>query len=213
MALGKSTYQIVLETNLKSNNAFKNVNKKIDQINNKLKTLRNTLIAAFGVRELVRASDQFTNLNNKLAALTGSTELAAQGFDHIVEISRNARADLEATGDLFAKITFATQEMGLSLNDVAKATQTVANTFAIAGADTIATANASRHRNKCKIVNIRLGHTATKSNLKPNRKNKKQSKRENIAKNNHLFKLSSKRWLSIQQFLLNIIMNFIKSIF
>ena len=144
MALGKSTYQIVLETNLKSNNAFKNVNKNVDQINNKLKTLRNTLIAAFGVRELVRASDQFTNLNNKLAALTGSTELAAQGFDHIVEISRNARADLEATGDLFAKITFATQEMGLSLNDVAKATQTVANTFAIAGADTIATANASR---------------------------------------------------------------------
>ena len=132
MALGKSTYQIVLETNLKSNNAFKNVNKNVDQINNKLKTLRNTLIAAFGVRELVRASDQFTNLNNKLAALTGSTELAAQGFDHIVEISRNARADLEATGDLFAKITFATQEMGLSLNDVAKATQTVANTFAIA---------------------------------------------------------------------------------
>ena len=80
MALGKSTYQIVLETNLKSNNAFKNVNKNVDQINNKLKTLRNTLIAAFGVRELVRASDQFTNLNNKLAALTGSTELAAQGF-------------------------------------------------------------------------------------------------------------------------------------
>ena len=144
MALGKSTYQIVLETNLKSNNAFKNINKNVDQINNRVKNLRNTLVAAFGVREIVRASDTFTNLNNKLAALTGSTELAAQGFDHIVEISRNARADLEATGDLFAKITFATQEMGLSLNDVAKATQTVANTFAIAGADTIATANASR---------------------------------------------------------------------
>jgi|TARA_B100000073_G_C23741619_1_gene573885 tape measure domain-containing protein len=144
MALGKSTYQIVLETNLKSNNAFKNVNKNVDQINNKLKTLRNTLVAAFGIRELVRASDQFTNLNNKLAALTGSTELAAQGFNHVLEISRAARADLESTGDLFAKITFATQEMGLSLDDVAKATQTVANTFAIAGADTIATANASR---------------------------------------------------------------------
>lgn len=144
MALGKSTYQIVLETNLKSNNAFKNINKNVDQINNRVKNLRNTLVAAFGVREIVRASDTFTNLNNKLAALTGSTELAAQGFNHIVEISRNARADLEATGDLFAKITFATQEMGLSLDDVAKATQTVANTFAIAGADTIATANASR---------------------------------------------------------------------
>lgn len=144
MALGKSTYKIVLETNLKSNNAFKNINKNVDQINNRVKNLRNTLVAAFGVREIVRASDTFTNLNNKLAALTGSTELAAQGFNHIVEISRNARADLEATGDLFAKITFATQEMGLSLDDVAKATQTVANTFAIAGADTIATANASR---------------------------------------------------------------------
>ncbi len=144
MALGKSTYQIVLETNLKSNNAFKNINKNVDQINNRVKNLRNTLVAAFGVREIIRASDTFTNLNNKLAALTGSTELAAQGFTHIVEISRNARADLQATGDLFAKITFATQEMGLSLDDVAKATQTVANTFAIAGADTIATANASR---------------------------------------------------------------------
>lgn len=32
--------------------------------------------------------------------------------------------------------------------------------------------NASRHRNPCKVINIRLGHTATLSNQKPNRNNK-----------------------------------------
>lgn len=32
--------------------------------------------------------------------------------------------------------------------------------------------NASRHRNPCNVINIRLGHTATLSSQKPNRKNK-----------------------------------------
>jgi len=33
-----------------------------------------------------------------------------------------------------------------------------------------ATMNTARHRNKCRIINIRLGHTATLANQKPNRK-------------------------------------------
>jgi tape measure domain-containing protein len=45
---------------------------------------------------------------------------------------------------LFAKITFATKEMGLSQQQVADATQTVANTFIISGASAIEAANASR---------------------------------------------------------------------
>jgi tape measure domain-containing protein len=59
-------------------------------------------------------------------------------------IALESRSDFDAVGDLFAKITFATKEMGLSQQEVADATQTVANTFIISGASAIEAANASR---------------------------------------------------------------------
>ena len=59
-------------------------------------------------------------------------------------IALESRSDFDAVGDLFAKITFATKEMGLSQQEVADATPTVANTFIISGASAIEAANASR---------------------------------------------------------------------
>jgi tape measure domain-containing protein len=109
-----------------------------------INNLRNQIIAAFSVRELVTAGDTFVNLQNRMGALTGNANDTAEAMAHMKRIAIESRSDFSAVGDLFAKITFATKEMGLSQQEVADATQTVANTFIISGASAIEAANASR---------------------------------------------------------------------
>jgi len=109
-----------------------------------INNLRNQIIAAFSVRELVRAGDSFVNIQNRMQALTGSTEQTADAMANIKRIANESRSDFDAVGTLFTRLTIATQDLGVAQRDIAKATQTVANTFVIAGAETSEAANSAR---------------------------------------------------------------------
>ena len=142
--MAKSDIKVRITGENKTGAAFRKFKGDIDSTQNAVRSLRNQLIAAFGVRELVQAGDTFVNLQNRMGALTGSVEGSAEAMAHMKRIALESRSDFDAVGDLFAKITFATKEMGLSQQEVADATQTVANTFIISGASAIEAANASR---------------------------------------------------------------------
>ena len=142
--MAKSDIRVRLLGENKTGAAFKKFRQDVDSTQNSIRNLRNTLIAAFSVRELVQAGDTFVNLQNRMGALTGTAEGSAEAMAHMKRIALESRSDFDAVGDLFAKITFATKEMGLSQKQVADATQTVANTFIISGASAIEAANASR---------------------------------------------------------------------
>lgn len=144
MAENLGNLAIVIGATDKTSKAFNNINRNVRNINNQLSTLRNVFIAAFSIREVTKAADEFTNLNNKLLALTGGATEAEEALEEVKRIARESRSDLDAVGDLFGKIAFSTSEMGVSLQDVAAATQTVMNTFVMAGASAIEAANASR---------------------------------------------------------------------
>jgi tape measure domain-containing protein len=140
----KSDYKIRLTARNETGSAFNKFKRDIDSTQDSIRSLRNQIIAAFGARELIQAGDTFVNLQNRMGALTGTAEGTAQAMAHMKRIALESRSDFDAVGDLFAKITFATKEMGLSQQQVADATQTVANTFIISGASAIEAANASR---------------------------------------------------------------------
>jgi tape measure domain-containing protein len=142
--MAKSDIRVRLLGENKTGAAFRKFKQDVDSTQNSIRNLRNTLIAAFSVRELVQAGDTFVNLQNRMGALTGTAEGSAEAMAHMKRIALESRSDFDAVGDLFAKITFATKEMGLSQQQVADATQTVANTFIISGASAIEAANASR---------------------------------------------------------------------
>ena len=142
--MAKSDIRVRLLGENKTGAAFRKFKQDVDSTQNSIRNLRNTLIAAFSVRELVQAGDTFVNLQNRMGALTGTAESSAEAMAHMKRIALESRSDFDAVGDLFAKITFATKEMGLSQQQVADATQTVANTFIISGASAIEAANASR---------------------------------------------------------------------
>ena len=142
--MAKSDVRVRILGENKTGAAFNKFKKDINSTQSAIASLRNQIIAAFGVRELVRAGDTFVNLQNRMGALTGTAEGTAEAMAHMKRIALESRSDFDAVGDLFAKITFATKEMGLSQQQVADATQTVANTFIISGASAIEAANASR---------------------------------------------------------------------
>ena len=142
--MAKSDVRVRILGENKTGAAFNKFKKDINSTQSALASLRNQIIAAFGVRELVRAGDTFVNLQNRMGALTGTAEGTANAMAHMKRIALESRSDFDSVGDLFAKITFATKEMGLSQQEVADATQTVANTFIISGASAIEASNASR---------------------------------------------------------------------
>ncbi|ADD94457.1 hypothetical protein [uncultured phage MedDCM-OCT-S05-C767] len=128
----------------KTGAAFKKFRGDVDSTKSAIASLRNQIIAAFGVREIIRAGDTFVNVQNRMMALSGSAEKTAGAMAHMKRIANESRSDFDAIGTLFTRLTIATQELGVSQNDIAKATQTVANTFVIAGAESSEAANSAR---------------------------------------------------------------------
>ena len=112
----------------KTGAAFRKFRGDVDSTKNAIASLRNQIIAAFGVREIIRAGDTFVNVQNRMMALSGSAEKTADAMAHMKRIANESRSDFDAIGTLFTRLTIATQELGVSQNDIAKATQTVANT-------------------------------------------------------------------------------------
>ena len=140
----KQRVQVDITAKNRTRAAFDTMRRDMQKVKDQVSGVRNAIIAAFSVREVVRAADTFKALENRMIALTGSNEDAAVAMDHIRRIANQSRSEFEAVGDLFTKLTIATEELGLSQREIADATQTISNTFVIAGATTMEAANSAR---------------------------------------------------------------------
>ena len=136
--------KIAITAENKTGGAFNKFKKDVNTTNNAIKNLRNQLIAAFGVREIVRAGDAFVNIQNRMMALTGSAEETAKAMAHIKRIANESGSDFAAVGTLFTRLGQATKNFGITQQNVADAVQTVANTFVISGAEASEAANSAR---------------------------------------------------------------------
>ena len=136
--------KIAITAENKTGSAFNKFKKDVNSTNNAIRNLRNQLIAAFGVREIIRAGDTFINIQNRMNALTGSAEETAQAMAHMNRIANQSGSDFAAVGNLFTRLTIATKEFGITQQNVADAVQTVANTFVISGAESSEAANSAR---------------------------------------------------------------------
>ena len=136
--------KIAITAENKTGGAFNKFKKDVNSTNNAIRNLRNQLIAAFGVREIIRAGDTFINIQNRMNALTGSAEETAQAMAHMNRIANQSGSDFAAVGNLFTRLTIATKEFGITQQNVADAVQTVANTFVISGAESSEAANSAR---------------------------------------------------------------------
>ena len=143
-ALTKSDIHFNFIGNDKSAKAVNSFKKNINSTNQALASLRNTIVAAFSVREIVNAANVMIGVENRMNALTGSAEETAKAMDHMRRIAVESRSDFDAVAMLFTRLSLATEHLGATQDDVAKATQMVANTFIIAGSHAQEANNSAR---------------------------------------------------------------------
>lgn len=143
-ALTKSDIHFNFIGNDKSAKAVNSFKKNINSTNQALASLRNTIVAAFSVREIVNAANVMIGVENRMNALTGSAAETAKAMDHMRRIAIESRSDFDAVAMLFTRLSLATEHLGATQDDVAKATQMVANTFIIAGSHAQEANNSAR---------------------------------------------------------------------
>lgn len=100
------------------------------------------LAAAIGVGTIVNYADQMTALQNKLRAFSASQEEANQKFADIADIASRSRSEIGAVGDLYGKMSIASQQLGISQGQVAQITETFAKSLKVGGANAQESASA-----------------------------------------------------------------------
>ena len=143
-AISKNDIKFSIIGNDKSKNAINKFKKNVNGANQALATLRNTIVAAFSVREIVDAANVMIGVENRMNALTGSAAKTAIAMNHMRTIARDSRSDFDAVAMLYTRLSLATEHLGATQRDVADATQTVANTFIIAGSHAQEANNSAR---------------------------------------------------------------------
>ena len=145
MALPKGLkYQIELLAKNKSSTQINKFKRDISSVNDTVKRLGATIATAFGTREIVNAANVMVGVRNRMNALTGSVEETNKAMENMRRIAMESRTDFDAIGMLFTRLSLATEHLGSTQEDVAKATQMVANTFIIAGSHVQEANNSAR---------------------------------------------------------------------
>ena len=112
--------------------------KSVDRLGTALKALA----SAAAVKATLDLANIFQTLNNRLLAVTGSSDAYNQAQKDVQNIAASTRSSLAATGDLYASLTIASEDLGLKQSQVATITETFSKTLKISGAETGAAAGA-----------------------------------------------------------------------
>lgn len=99
--------------------------------------LRGALVALAGaaiLQQFVAYVDVFTNMENRLKLVTGSTEELTAVQAELFRVSQSTRTSIESNTELFQRLTTSTLNLGLSYGELIGLTETVAKTLKISGA-------------------------------------------------------------------------------
>ena len=143
-ALTKADISFSIVGNDESAKAVNNFKKNVKGAGNALSGLRNAIMAAFSAREIIEAANVMIGVENRMNALTGSASETAVAMNNMRRIAADSRSDFDAVAMLYTRLSLATEHLGATQRDVADATQTVANTFIIAGSHAQEANNSAR---------------------------------------------------------------------
>jgi tape measure domain-containing protein len=105
-----------------------------DEMARDLRTAVAGIGVAFAIREVTQYADAWTTARNKLAAAGIASEDLAQTQSRLTDLALETRTSLEATVDLYARLTRSTDTLGVSQEQVFRATQIANQAFKAGGA-------------------------------------------------------------------------------
>ena len=94
-----------------------------------------------GVSQLTRMSDEMQNIGNRLKIITGSTAGASAAFEQLVGVADRTNQGIGQTGEVFSRLAISLKGAKVSTAESLAITETLINTFRIAGATTAETTN------------------------------------------------------------------------
>jgi len=86
-----------------------------------------------GLALLNKSADQFTNLGNKIALVTGRTSELLRVQRELLDITQRTRSSVDNTAETFNKLGLALSKSGKSTNQILKATEAIQQAVAISG--------------------------------------------------------------------------------
>lgn len=119
------------------NNAQGDLRGNLGSVSNAFGSLQGLLAAvgvSFGAMEIIQIADDFKNLESRVRLATGAGVEFVNGFDGVKEIANDTRLSLESTGELFAKMTQATQDLDISQSDLLTTTKAINQAIVVSGA-------------------------------------------------------------------------------
>ena len=128
-------YQKKLETSDRRLKRFeKNTKRSLSKVATSFKTILGGVAIASATRGIIRYSDEYTNLSNRLRLATNSAEDFARAQASVFQIAQDTRQSLGATGELYQRLALSTKELGLNQKDLSGIVTTVNQSLVISGA-------------------------------------------------------------------------------
>lgn len=91
-------------------------------------------VVDFG-NQIVRTTDEMTNMRNRISLVTGSQEEMARTMADLTLLAQQNRASFSETVDLYGRLSLATESLGFSQEQVMSITSKFQQALAISGAD------------------------------------------------------------------------------
>lgn len=105
-----------------------------DAFSASLKRMAATAAGALSISAVLKYSDSWMILSNKLANATKASETQLEVMKRVFDISQETRASLDGTATLYARLERGTREYGTSASELAKLTTIINQGFAVSGA-------------------------------------------------------------------------------
>lgn len=104
---------------------------------NFLKGALKTLGGGYIIRELIRVTDVFTTMQNRLRLVTDDAVELNAVFDELVQVSNRTRSSLQNNVELFNRVSLAVRELGTSQQEVLNFTESLNQAIILSGANSL----------------------------------------------------------------------------
>ena len=117
---------------------YQQMNRNITNSTNQMsKDVRRAIVAialGTGAREVVKYTDAWADLNNKLASSSQISGVQAKSLNEIQDAARDSRSEIEPYVNLYSRLLRVSGKLAASQEDVSRATQIVTRSFKAGGA-------------------------------------------------------------------------------
>ncbi|SEN16554.1 tape measure protein [Halomonas caseinilytica] len=124
----------------RTDDSVNNLNDSLGQ----LKTLVTAVASAMAVQQVVRYSDAWTSVQNRLRIVTDGHAELEHVTERLMRVANESRASIGATAELYSRLWRSTRTLGTSQEELIKLTDTINKGFAASGASAQEAENAIR---------------------------------------------------------------------